>query len=1268
MSSQRHLCLLSRWATLVWALTFNITASAADPFAEGVRTTPWQKPEEEQRSFHLPPGFEIQLVAAEPDINKPLNLAFDVGGRLWVTTSIEYPYAAPTNRPARDRLMIFEDFGPDGRARKVTEFAGGLNIPIGIYPFYSQASDSLKRSSVDAFKRAPGVRPNNNAASTLQPFHASTNSSKASTNPGTWKCIVWSIPNIWLFEDTDSDGKADKREVLYGPFDCTRDTHGNQASFRRGFDGWLYCTHGYNNDSHVKGRDTHQVDLNSGNTYRIRLDGSRIEHYTHGQVNPFGLAFDPQGNLFSSDCHSAPIYQLLAGAYYPSFGKPDDGLGFAPTMMSKPRGSTALDGISYYGDDLWPEEFRENIFIGDVMTSRIYRDRAVEEGATKTAKPLPDFVTTDDPWFRPVDTQLGPDGAFYIADFYNRIIGHYEVPLTHPGRDRTSGRIWRVVKSKTGVSSAPPAVQTAAGTDETSMLLWPPFDFSKAPLSELLAALAHPNLSRRMLAMNALFDRFRDGAKEGTRRALSVSTNTFQTAHLLWLLDRLEALDDQTLVAHAKHPEALVRTHSLRIITERGRQRSISPRRAGDRLLPLSLTNTVIRALSDPNALVQRCAAEALGAWPSFDHIRPLLNLRQRVPGDDTHLLYVVRQALRDQLVPEENFQRLAQTELSPADIATLAEIAIAVKSPSAATFLLRHLPALSQTPKTSPAITEILKHAARYAPESELNRLASFANDRLPNSTGSELMFELGRQFSLFKSVSEGLQQRGVPMTELIRDWGTNIVRRFFVCALGSEATWMARPLDENPAPIPWDTEERSCADGNRRRLTSSLPHGEHLTGTLRSVGFILPASLSFWLCGHNGFPEKPDHRKNVVRLRDAQTMQVLAEAFPPRSDTAKRVTWDLSTHQGKRGYVEVIDADTGGAYAWLAFGGFEPDLPPLRPSDYPPRKATEWVVEACDLAAQLQIKELSRGFGALATPPAGVEVEPGDYEIHAALARAWAALDPVAASPGLAQYISAPSCPPLYREGLGVILAEMDSPAARTAVAQAMSTVPYRVQQKWAMAMTKSRDDANAFLGAIEQGLASPRLLQSASLRNRLQAAKVSDWESRVARLTRALPPSDEAREKLMAQRRAAFATAQVKPDGGQQVFAKNCASCHRIGGEGALIGPQLDGIGTRGLERICEDVLDPNRNVDRAFRTTLLTLKDGDIVSGLFRREEGELVVLADSTGREISIPKNNIAERQESDVSLMPENFGDLLSQGDFNSLMAFLLAKGSAAAK
>src|SRR5207237_1770874 len=135
---------------------------------------------------------------------KPMNMQWDALGRLWLTESREYPFPAELGAPARDTVRVFSDFDDTGRARKVEVFADGLNIPIGLYPFRS---------------------PSPNAAGRV-----------------TWKCIVWSIPNIWLMEDTDDDGKGDRREVLYGPLGWERDTHGNLASFRPGPDGWLSGT------------------------------------------------------------------------------------------------------------------------------------------------------------------------------------------------------------------------------------------------------------------------------------------------------------------------------------------------------------------------------------------------------------------------------------------------------------------------------------------------------------------------------------------------------------------------------------------------------------------------------------------------------------------------------------------------------------------------------------------------------------------------------------------------------------------------------------------------------------------------------------------------------------------------------------------------------------------------------------------------------------------------------------------------------------------
>jgi len=249
----------------------------------------------------------------------------------------------------------------------------------------------------------------------------------------------------------------------------------------------------------------------------------------------------------------------------------------------------------------------------------------------------------------------------------------------------------------------------------------------------------------------------------------------------------------------------------------------------------------------------------------------------------------------------------------------------------------------------------------------------------------------------------------------------------------------------------------------------------------------------------------------------------------------------------------------------------------------------------------------------------------------------------------------------PVAYREAVSGVLAGQNTPAAQAAVLAAAKSLPLNTQEKIAITLAAAKFSAETLLTGLESGAISPRVLYRNSVSTRLKNSRPTDWEARLKKLTAKLPPPDDARNKLIADRRAGYSFAPGQPAAGKLVFTKNCAACHKIGTEGVVIGPQLDGIGQRGLERLCEDILDPNRNVDGAFRSSMFTLKDGDIVSGLFRREEGETVVLAESTGKEITVAKKDIAERRESEVSLMPENFGELLSAEDFNHLMAYLLS-------
>jgi putative heme-binding domain-containing protein len=1146
-----------------------LTASASaqnDPFAEFIRKTEPRTPAEEQKGFHLPPGFKIQLVAAEPEIGKPMNLAFDERGCLWMTQSREYPYAAPTNQPGRDEIKILSDFDDNGRARKIATFADGLNVPIGIYPSQGGA-------------------------------------------------IAFSIPGIYRFEDTDGDGRADKRELLYSGQGYELDTHGLTSGFRRGYDGWLYACHGYRNHSRIQGKDGHTITMNSGNTYRLRLDGSRVEQFTWGQVNPFGLQFDPLGDVFSADCHSSPVYLLLRGAYYPSFGKPHDGLGFGPNICAHSHGSTAIAGIALYYDDQFPPEYRGNSFLGNVMTSRINRDSFVERGSTRIAKEEPDFLRCDDPWFRPVDLALGPDGALYVADFYNRVIGHYEVPLEHPGRDRERGRIWRIVYR--GDRKKHPLPQE--------------FDLSKASASELIKQLAHPNLTVRMLAMNQLVDHIGNSAKRPLEKMLAdKKSQPDQKLRGLWVLHRLGALTQKNLSTVAGDSERSVRAHAMRVISETP---NWSP----------SHRKLALTGLRDKDAYVQRAAADALGCHPNTEHIRPLLDARHLARAEDEALVHTLRMALRNQLQAPGAFEQLATLTLSEADSRAAADVSLGVKSSAAGSFILNYLPS-STEPRDR--LVDYLRHAGRYAPEARLATLGEVVRSKFPDDPDA--------QFEAYKSVQEGFAQRGASLSASLRAWAASLAELLLASANESDLSWTSLPAkDKDSSENPWALEQRKSADGQEALFLSSRPVNETYTGVIRSRAFTVPPRLTFFLAGHDGEPDQPPVKRDFVRLLAATSGEVLAKAAPPRNDIAQRITWDLSRHAGEQGILEIVDGHDDEGYAWLAAGRFDPPVVAL--TGFIPNSLSQRQQNAADLVRTVPLPELETGMRNL------FETENNTPASRAAGGQALVAIKPDTYLTLLARSVADTNQTAALREKIAGVLAGLNSPVAREAVLGALVTAPRRLQIMLAQSLAASTPGALALLEMAEARKLSPQVLTDRIVKERLAAAKLPEFNERFDALTKNVPSSNRELQRLIDRRRVDFDPEQASATRGAVVFEKNCATCHQIGGKGVVIGPQLDGVGTRGLERLIEDVLDSNRNVDPAFRATNITLKDDTAITGLLRREEGEVLVFADTAGKEITVQKSEIAARRESELSLMPSNFGDLLSAEQFNDLMAFLLS-------
>ncbi|MCS7045524.1 MAG: HEAT repeat domain-containing protein [Gemmataceae bacterium] len=965
-------------------------------------------PADERMKLHVPPGFEVQLVAAEPTIRKPINLAFDARGRLWVTGSEEYPFPAPPQRRPKDKLVILEDFAADGRARKVTVFADGLNIPIGVLPL-----------------------------------------------PDCQSALVYSIPNIWLLRDIDGDGKADVKEALYTGFGY-QDTHGMTGEFVWGFDGWVYCCHGFANTSHVKAAKADAaLQMHSGNTFRIKPDGSRIEQFTWGQVNPFGLCFDPLGNLYSADCHSRPIYQLLRGAYYPSFGKPHDGLGFGPEMLTHDHGSTAIAGIAYYAADQYPKEFHDNLFVGNVVTNRINRDRIAWRGSTPKGIAMPDFVRSEDPWFRPVDIKLGPDGCLYVADFYTRIIGHYEVPLNHPLRDFDKGRVWRIV------------YRGPQGQGQ-------PNDYRPIPdrsADELAAALGDPNLSVRMFAANELVQRGSPTAVEAVAKAHR-SGSPFQQAHALWVLERLGRLSPAQLADSLDSRHALVRLHAVRILGERTAVGEQDHRR--------------LRALlHDPDPHVRRAAAEALGRHPDVAAARALATFRASLAADDAHLLHVVRMALRNQFRAPNVAARITElTWESRAEADAVADACLGMPSADAARFLLRH--GLNDEP--AEVVQRRVHHIARHG--------APDARAALLDALRRRYAAQQDRTAAAARGLVLGLQERGAALLDAERRWAEETTLRLLAerthAAEGIELAALLKPTAAASALLRI-VQDGSYGEGPRRRAIAALV------------------------------------------------------AIEPRG------------HVGLLAELLVDDAETIG-----------------------------------------------------------------------------------------------------IREQAAAALAAANQPEAYTALVRAFEKAPARLQTTIALGMAGSPQGAERLLDAVAAGKASARLLQDPTITQRLRQAKVANLEERLAKLTKGLPPADQRLAQLLAQRRAAWATATSDVKLGQLVFHKHCAACHAIANQGAKIGPQLDGIGNRGVERLLEDILDPNRNVDQAFRATTLELTNGQLVTGLLLREEGKVLVLADQQGKEVRVEADRVANRSVGQLSPMPANFAELIPEPEFHHLLAYLL--------
>jgi putative heme-binding domain-containing protein len=1198
---------------------------------EGPRTA-----EEERLSFQLPPGFEAELVAAEsPGFGKFITVAWDARMRMWSMTALEYPVDGNEQKAASDAL-----FAAGGRDRVVV-----FDAPYGVPEAGRAAVTVPPRVFADGLVMPLGVLPYKDGA------------------------IVQYGADLRWYRDTNGDGRADRHEVILTGFG-TQDSHLFPHQFLRQPGDRIFVAQGLFNYSKVRRPDGRafadgavEVAFNQCKLGWFAPDGSVFESLTAGPNNIWGLVTSREGETFFQEANDQgfPVIPFEPGVWVTTGSKdrlrPYQPLMPAPLAPAQ-MGGTGLSGLALAedADGLFRAfgappgaDGAKVFFLANPITNTINAVRATPAEGRYRFEKLPDFLTTKDKWFRPVALHFGPDGALYIVDWYNRIISHNEVPRTHPDRDKTRGRIWRI-----------------RHRDQPRVM---PPDLTRLDDRAVLAHLGGPNALVSRLAWLEITDRRATGlAPELARLAADRAAAVDRRLAALWALEGLQPVSTPLLQALAADPRPRLRREAARLAAASSRPEAeflavVTPLAADPHPSVRAAVGDALRRVSGAGIRVMAVAAQ-LGRAPLPD-AAPWPRYEREFER------YLARWALEVNRAATRALLDSPEGRALPVEARALATLALGGKEAALGLARLasglgrplgdeevRVLAAHFAEPAVAAVLGSVLRDpgsrvsalrallALRPGPDiaAVLGPLSEAASALLGGATASEVVLaaELAGGFRL-----TGLA--GQVAEVLRRDLGATPPTLAALRALRELGVGPVDLLERvaREAANPAAREEAVAALG-------SVPSAEAIAGLLRLVPALPPRARGIALDRLAGTPAGADaliaavtsgavapglldlgciERLRVVRPEDPR----VAAWWRERNGAARRA---LRLPGGHEDFMDTR-LTLAGAFTLEAWLKLDPGInqrdglagaPGQFDLNFFDGRFRVWLPDGNDV-----IVATKRAVPGVWVHYAVTRDAKGIFRLY---------LD------GELNGTSAATVPGTFTE---VRLGRTRTDPAGGVTGGWLDE--YRV---WTVARTaegirESFDRTFADLPADRRPPGLAQVFSGAGWGLLAGAARSEVVEDAPVLLTQA----EAAAQAEKFARFRGLANAAGEPGRGRELFAAICLACHQQGGQGGQIAPALDGVGHTGVEALLRNLLTPSAAMESAYQTFRVVTKDGAVTDAFLVEESAEAVLVRQPGAADRRIARAEIRQAGYLRRSLMPEGLLEGMAPGQVSDLFAYL---------